>query len=121
MARHNSSLTLKNKKQIATFGVVSVVLLLSKFFPQVYGGILEQTQKATKMDASRSSEILNGVILLSMGVVWFMVSRLFSYNAVIRNLWNVSGIALIGVGVLLISGQNPFRNSDAFDLTGYQG
>ena len=46
MARN--SLTMKGKKQIASLGVVAVVLLLAKFFPRVYGGLLEQTQKITR-------------------------------------------------------------------------
>ena len=40
------------EKQIASLGVVAVVLLLAKFFPRVYGGLLEQTQKITKADAA---------------------------------------------------------------------
>ncbi len=120
MAR-SRSLTMKGKKQIASLGVVAVVLLLAKFFPRVYGGLLEQTQKITKADASRSSEILNGVILFSLGAIWFMLAKMFSYAPFFKSAWNISGIALVGIGILLISGQNPFRNTDEFDLTGYQG
>lgn len=119
MAR-SKMLTMAGKRQVATFGVVAVVLLLAKFFPMVYGGLLNQTQRLTRADASRSSEILNGVILLSLGVVWFMLSKLFSYAPFVRNAWNISGIALIGIGVLLVSGQNPFKDNANFELTGYQ-
>jgi hypothetical protein len=32
----------------------------------------------------------------------------------------ISGYALIVIGGLLITGYNPFKDSDQFDLTGYQ-
>jgi hypothetical protein len=50
-----------------------------------------------------------------------MLSKLFSYAPIVKNAWNISGIALIGIGVLLVSGQNPFKDNANFDLTGYQG
>ena len=119
MARN--SLTMKGKKQIASLGVVAVVLLLAKFFPRVYGNLQQQTGKIAGADPQRSSEILNGIILISFGVVWSMVSRLFSYAPFFRSAWIVSGYALIVFGALLVINQNPFRNlGDDFDLTGYQ-
>lgn len=117
---NKSTLTMKGKKQVATAGVVGVVLLLAKFFPMVYGGIQQQTAKITNSDPSRASELINGIILLSFGLVWTMVSRIFSYSPFARSAWMVSGFALVAVGVLLIINQNPFRDNDNFDLTGYQ-
>lgn len=117
----SKGLTMKGKKQTATAGVVGVVLLLAKFFPRVYGNLQQQTGKIAGADAKRSSEILNGIILISFGVVWSMVSRLFSYAAFFRSAWMVSGYALIVFGALLVINQNPFKNlGDDFDLTGYQ-
>jgi len=114
----NRSLTMKGKKQVASVGVVAVVLLLAKFFPTVYGRILAQTATLTKTDGARASEILNGIILVSLGAVWFMLARLFSYAPFFKNAWSLSGVALFGIGVLLLSGQNPF-NSDEFDPSNY--
>ena len=51
MAR-SKMLTMAGKRQVATFGVVAVVLLLAKFFPMVYGGLFNQTQRLSKADAS---------------------------------------------------------------------
>jgi hypothetical protein len=118
---NSRGLTMKAKKSTAVFGVVAVVLLLSKFFPRVYGNILNRVGTATNMDASRTSEIINGVIFLSLGLAWFMLSKVFSYSPLYKQAWSISGLALVGIGGLLIAGQNPFRGSDAFDLTGYQG
>ena len=39
MAR-SKNLTMAGKKQVASLGVLAVVLLLAKFFPMVYGNIL---------------------------------------------------------------------------------
>ncbi len=112
---------MKGKKQTATAGVIGVVLLLAKFFPRVYGNLQQQTGKIAGADPQRSSEILNGIILISFGVVWSMVSRLFSYAPFFRSAWVVSGYALIVFGALLVINQNPFKNlGDDFDLTGYQ-
>ena len=119
MAR-SKMLTMQGKRQVATFGVVAVVLLLAKFFPRVYGGILNQVGTISRSDASRSSEIINGIILLSFGVVWSLLAKVFSYAPFFRGAWQVSGVALMGIGILLISGQNPFANTDDFELTGYQ-
>lgn len=117
----NKGLTMKGKKQTATAGVIGVVLLLAKFFPRVYGNLQQQTGKIAGADPQRSSEILNGIILISFGVVWSMVSRLFSYAPFFRSAWVVSGYALIVFGALLVINQNPFKNlGDDFDLTGYQ-
>ena len=117
---NKSTLTMQGKKQVATAGVIGVVLLLSKFFPMVYSGLTQQTAKLTNSDPARASEILNGVILLSFGLVWTMVSRIFSYAPFIRSAWMISGVALSVAGLLLIINQNPFRDNDNFDLTGYQ-
>lgn len=117
----SKGLTMKGKKQTATAGVIGVVLLLAKFFPRVYGNLQQQTGKIAGADPQRSSEILNGIILISFGVVWSMVSRLFSYAPFFRSAWVVSGYALIVFGALLVINQNPFKNlGDDFDLTGYQ-
>ena len=117
----SKGLTMKGKKQTATAGVIGVVLLLAKFFPRVYGNLQQQTSKIAGADPQRSSEILNGIILISFGVVWSMVSRLFSYAPFFRSAWMVSGYALIVFGALLVINQNPFKNlGDDFDLTGYQ-
>lgn len=117
---NKSTLTMQGKRQTATAGVVGVLLLLAKFFPQVYGGLIQQTAKITNSDPARASEILNGVILLSFGIVWSMVSRIFSYAPGVRSAWMISGFALSAFGVLLIINQNPFRDNANFDLTGYQ-
>jgi len=117
---NKSTLTMAGKRQVATAGVVGVVLLLSKFFPMVYGGLQQQTAKLTNSDPARASEILNGVILLSFGLVWSMLARIFSYAPFVRSAWMISGVALTAVGVLLIINQNPFRDNANFDLTGYQ-
>ena len=117
---NKSTLTMAGKRQVATAGVVGVVLLLSKFFPMVYGGVQQQTAKLTNSDPARASEILNGVILLSFGLVWSMLARIFSYAPFVRSAWMISGVALSAVGVLLIINQNPFRDNANFDLTGYQ-
>ena len=117
----SKGLTMKAKKQTATAGVVGVVLLLAKFFPRVYGMVIQQTGKVANADPQRSSEIINGIILISFGLVWSMVSRMFSYAPFFRSAWMVSGYALVVFGVLLVINQNPFRNlGDDFDLTGYQ-
>ena len=117
----SKGLTMKGKKQTATAGVIGVVLLLAKFFPRVYGNLQQQTGEIAGADPQRSSEILNGIILISFGVVWSMVSRLFSYAPFFRSAWVVSGYALIVFGALLVINQNPFKNlGDDFDLTGYQ-
>ena len=116
----SKGLTMRAKKQTAVAGVIAVVLLLAKFFPSVYGNVINRVGQATNMDASRTSEIVNGVIFLSLGLAWFMLSKVFSYSPFYKNAWNISGIALVGIGVLLITGSNPFRNSTEFDLTGYQ-
>jgi len=117
----SKGLTMKGKKQTATAGVIGVILLLAKFFPRVYGNLQQQTGKIAGADPQRSSEILNGIILISFGVVWSMVSRLFSYAPFFRSAWMVSGYALIVFGALLVINQNPFKNlGDDFDLTGYQ-
>ena len=117
---NKSTLTMAGKRQVATAGVVGVVLLLSKFFPMVYGGLQQQTAKLTNSDPARASEIINGVILLSFGLVWSMLARIFSYAPFVRSAWMISGVALSAVGVLLIINQNPFRDNANFDLTGYQ-
>lgn len=117
----NRGLTMKAKKSTAMFGVIAVVLLLAKFFPMVYGGLQQQTAKITNTDPSRSAEIINGILLISLGLAWFMLSKVFSYSPFYKQAWNISGLALVGIGGLLVSGQNPFRDSEAFDLTGYQG
>ena len=117
----SKGLTMKGKKQTATAGVIGVILLLAKFFPNVYGMLQQQTGKIAGSDPQRSSDILNGIILISLGVVWSMVSRLFSYAPFFRGAWMISGYALIVFGALLVINQNPFRNlGDNFDLTGYQ-
>ena len=117
----SKGLTMKGKKQTATAGVIGVVLLLAKFFPRVYGNLQQQTGKIAGADPQRASEILNGLILISFGVVWSMVSRLFSYAPFFRSAWVISGYALIVFGALLVINQNPFKNlGDDFDLTGYQ-
>ena len=117
----SKGLTMKGKRQTATAGVIGVILLLAKFFPRVYGNLQQQTGKIAGADPQRSSEILNGIILISFGVVWSMVSRLFSYAPFFRSAWMVSGYALIVFGALLVINQNPFKNlGDDFDLTGYQ-
>ena len=117
---NKSTLTMAGKRQVATAGVVGVVLLLSKFFPMVYGGLQQQTAKLTNSDPARASEILNGIILLSFGLVWSMLARIFSYAPFVRSAWMISGVALSAAGVLLIINQNPFRDNANFDLTGYQ-
>ena len=86
----------------------------------VYGGLQQQTAKLTNSDPARASEILNGVILLSFGLVWSMLARIFSYAPFARAAWMISGVALSAVGLLLIINQNPFRDNANFDLTGYQ-
>ena len=117
----SKGLTMKGKKHTATAGVIGVVLLLAKFFPRVYGNLQQQTGKIAGADPQRASEILNGLILISFGVVWSMVSRLFSYAPFFRSAWVISGYALIVFGALLVINQNPFKNlGDDFDLTGYQ-
>ena len=60
----SKGLTMKGKKQTATAGVIGVILLLSKFFPNVYGMLQQQTGKIAGSDPQRSSEILNGIILI---------------------------------------------------------
>jgi len=117
---NSRGLTMKAKKSTAVFGVISVVLILSKFFPSVYGSVINRVGQATNMDASRTSEIINGVIFLSLGLAWFMLSKVFSYSPFYKQAWNISGLALVGIGVLLVTGSNPFKNSSEFDLTGYQ-
>jgi|TARA_R110002124_G_C8964110_1_gene514342 hypothetical protein len=116
----SKSLTVKEKRSTAIAGIIGVVLLLAKFFPGVYGNLVGRVSQTTNMDASRTSEIINGVILLSIGVVWSMVSKTLSYVPFYRSAWMISGYALIVIGGLLITGYNPFKDSDQFDLTGYQ-
>jgi len=117
MAR-SKSLTMAGKKQVASLGVVAVVLLLAKFFPMVYGNILNQTSQLSGGDTKRASEIINGVILVCLGLIWFMLAKVFSYAPFFRGAWNVSGLALAGIGVLLIANQNPF-NQENFDPSNY--
>ena len=116
----SKGLTMAGKKQTAMAGVIAVVLLLAKFFPMVYGSLLNGVSNVAKTDPSRSSEILNGVLLLFLGLAWFMLSKVFSYSPFYRNAWNISGLALVSIGGLLITGYNPFTNNQNFDLTGYQ-
>ena len=117
----SKGLTMKGKKQTATAGVIGVLILLSKFFPNVYGQLQQQTAKIANTDKARASEILNGIILISFGLVWSMVSRLFSYAPFFKSAWMISGYALVVFGALLVINQNPFKNlGDDFDLTGYQ-
>ena len=116
----SKALTVKEKQSTAIVGIVGIVLLLAKFFPNVYGTVLGRVSTATKMDASRTSEIVNGIILLCIGVVWSMVSKTLSYVPFYRTAWMVSGYAVIIIGVLLITGYNPFKDSDEFDINGYQ-
>lgn len=117
MAR-SKNLTMAGKKSVASLGILAVILLLAKFFPMVYGNILNQTSRLTGGDASRASEIINGVILISLGLIWTMLAKVFSYAPFARNAWNVAGFALVGIGGLLIANQNPF-NSDNFDPSNY--
>lgn len=117
---NSRGLSMRAKKQTSVFGVIAVVLLLAKFFPAVYGNVINRVGQATNMDASRTSEIINGIIFLCLGLAWFMLSKVFSYSPFYRQAWNISGLALVGIGGLLIVGQNPFKGSDQFDLTGYQ-
>ena len=117
MAR-SKNLTMTGKKSVGSLGILAVILILSKFFPMVYGNILNQTSRLTGGDASRASEIINGVILVSLGLIWSMLAKVFSYAPFARNAWNVAGFALIGIGGLLIVNQNPF-NEDNFDPSNY--
>jgi len=119
MAR-SKALTVKQKQTTALFGVIGVILLLSKFFPGVYGNVIGRVSEATKMDASRTSEIVNGVILLSIGIVFSMLARILSYVPFYRSAWLVGGYGLLAIGLLLVTGYNPFKQSTEFDLTGYQ-
>ena len=117
MAR-SKNLTMAGKKQVATLGVLAVVLILAKFFPMVYGNILNQTSRLAGGDPQRSSEIINGVILICLGLIWFMLAKVFSYAPFFKSAWNISGLALVGIGGLLIANQNPF-NADNFDPSNY--
>lgn len=120
MANRSKTLTMAGKRYTATAGVVAVVLLLAKFFPMVYGGVLQTVGQVSKQDPARSSEIVNGIIFVSLGLVWTMVARLFSYAPFYKQAWNISGMALVVIGGLLVFGYNPFKNQPNFDLTGYQ-
>lgn len=117
MAR-SKNLTMAGKKQVSSLGVLAVILILAKFFPMVYGNILNQTAKLSGGDPARASEIINGVILICLGLIWFMLAKVFSYAPFFRSAWNVSGLALVGIGGLLIANQNPF-NADNFDPSNY--
>jgi hypothetical protein len=52
--------------------------------------------------------------------IWSMVSKTLSYVPFYRTAWMVSGYAVMIIGVLLITGYNPFKDSDEFDINGYQ-
>jgi hypothetical protein len=119
MAR-SKVLTVRQKQTTAIFGIVGIILLLAKFFPNVYGNVIGQVSKVTKMDASRTSEIVNGIILLSIGIVFTMLSRVLSYVPFYRSTWMIGGYGLLIIGLLLVTGYNPFKQSAEFDLTGYQ-
>jgi len=119
MAR-SKVLTVKQKQTVSIFGIVGIILLLAKFFPNVYGNVIGQVSKVTKMDASRTSEIVNGVILLSIGLVFSMLAKTLSYVPFYRSAWMVGGTGLLVIGLLLVTGYNPFKQSSEFDLTGYQ-
>tara|TARA_R100000808_G_C2151991_1_gene161244 strand:- start:1567 stop:1929 length:363 start_codon:yes stop_codon:yes gene_type:complete len=119
MAR-SKALTMRDKRSIATAGTLAVILLLSKFFPQVYGRIVGTVGQTAKIDASRSSEILNGIILLGLGIVVHLTSKVLSYAPVFRQAWMISGFGLVAIGVLLIIGTNPFKDRADFDIVGYQ-
>ena len=120
MANRSKSLTMAGKRYTATAGVIAVVLILSKFFPRVYGGVLQGVGQVTKQDPARSSEIVNGIIFITLGLVWTMVARIFSYAPFYRQAWNISGMALVVIGGFLVTGYNPFRNQTQFDPNGYQ-
>ena len=66
----SKGLTMAGKRQTAMAGVIAVVLLLAKFFPMVYGNLLNGVSNVAKTDPSRSSEILNGILLLFLGIAF---------------------------------------------------
>ena len=82
---------MKAKKQTSVFGVIAVVLLLAKFFPRVYGNVINRVGTATNMDASRTSEIINGVIFLSIVLVF------------------ISFLLILGIFILLLRSKISFK------------
>ena len=105
-------LSVREKRQIGWFGLVGVVLLLLRFFPPLYSQVVNAISNASKMTAQRPSSIITGIVFISLGVILMAFSKYLSFVPFLRGVWNISGIALIGLGLINAIGINPFDRGD---------